>query len=91
MSVTRALASNLSRIKYDDLPLAVVEKSKLLVLDTMGNSIGGYRLNLSTVFLDLSKRWGVRARKRPSLETAPRYPCLWRPSVMERCPPCSTS
>ncbi len=63
MSVTRALAGNLSRIRYDDLPSAVVEKSKLLILDTMGNSVGGYPLDLSRVFVDMSTRLGSSSQE----------------------------
>ena len=58
MSSTRTLASYLSKIEYDDLPPAVVEKGKLAIVDAVGNCIGGYPIYLSKTFLELSKELG---------------------------------
>ncbi len=58
MSTTRTLAGYLSRLNYDDLPAEVVNTGKLAILDTLGNSIGGYPLELSKTFLSLSKGMG---------------------------------
>ena len=58
MSSTRTLAKYLSQMSYEDLPPKVVEKSKLSVLDALGNIIGGYPLNLSRTFLELAKDMG---------------------------------
>ena len=58
MSTTRTLASYLSNFKYEDLPPSVVEKGKIAIMDVLGNSIGGYPLNLSKTFLDVAKESG---------------------------------
>ena len=58
MSSTRALASYLSNIKYEDLPPPVVEKGKLAILDAVGISIGAYPLSLSKTYLELAKDLG---------------------------------
>ena len=59
MSSTRALAGYLSRLKFEDLPTDVVEKGKLSIINSLGNSIGGYPLTVSKTFLELSKELGV--------------------------------
>ena len=59
MSSTRALADYLSRLKYEDLPVDVVEKGKLSLINSLGNSIGGYPLTVSKTFLELSKDLGI--------------------------------
>ena len=51
MSSTRALAGYLSRLKFEDLPTDVVEKGKLSIINSLGNSIGGYPLTVSKTFL----------------------------------------
>ena len=58
MSSTRNLAGYLSNLKYEDLPPEVVEKGKLVVMDAVGNMIGGYPLRLSRTFLELAKDLG---------------------------------
>ena len=58
MSSTRTLASYLSNMKYEDLPPEVVEKGKMAIVDVVGNCIGGYPLDLSRTFLELSKELG---------------------------------
>ena len=58
MSSTRALASYISKLKYEDLPPSVVEKGKIAILDVLGISIGAYPLELSRTFLDLAKDMG---------------------------------
>ena len=59
MSSTRALAGYLSRLRYEDLPPDVVEKGKLSIINSVGNSIGGYPLTVSKTFLELSKDLGI--------------------------------
>jgi 2-methylcitrate dehydratase PrpD len=59
MSSTRALAGYLSRLKYENLPADVVEKGKLSLINSLGNSIGGYPLTVSKTFLELSKDLGI--------------------------------
>ena len=58
MSATRTLAGYLSALKYEDLPPPVVENGKLMVLDAIGNCIGGYSLPLATPFLEMAKELG---------------------------------
>ena len=58
MSATRTLASNISKLKYEDLPPSVVEKGKLAIMDSTGNAIGGYPLGLSKTFLKMAKDVG---------------------------------
>ena len=58
MSATRTLANYLSALKYEDLPPPVVEKGKLMVLDAIGNCIGGYSLPLATPFMEMAKELG---------------------------------
>ena len=59
MSATRALAGYISRIRYEDLPEDVVEKGKLSIINCLGNSIGGYLLPVSKIFLELAKEIGT--------------------------------
>ena len=59
MSSTRALAGYLSRLRFEDLPADVVEKGKLSIINSLGNSIGGYPLTVSKTFLELSKDLGI--------------------------------
>ena len=58
MSTTRTLASYLSKVNYEDLPPAVIERGKAATLDVVGNAIGGYPLSLSKTFLDVAKDSG---------------------------------
>lgn len=58
MSSTRALAGYLSRLQYEDLPEDVVEKGKLSLINSLGNSIGGFPLTVSKTFLELAKELG---------------------------------
>ena len=58
MSSTRTLAGYLSALRYEDLPPLVAEKGRLLILDAIGNCIGGYPLPLATPFLEMSKELG---------------------------------
>ena len=58
MSATRKLAGYVSRVKYEDLPPEVVERGKLQILDSVGNSIGAYPLSLSKTFLEMAKDLG---------------------------------
>ena len=58
MSSTRTLAGYLSALKYEDLPPPVAEKGRLLILDAIGNCIGGYPLALANPFLEMSKELG---------------------------------
>ena len=59
MSSTRALAGYLSELTYEDLPGDVIEKGKLSIINSLGNSIGGFPLEVSKTFLDLSKELGI--------------------------------
>ena len=58
MSATRNLASYVSRLKYEDLPPSVVGKAKLLIMDAVGNAMGGYVLDISKTFLNMAKDIG---------------------------------
>ncbi len=58
MSSTRALASYISKLQYEDLPPSVVEKGKIAILDVLGISLGAYPLGLSKTFLELAKDMG---------------------------------
>ena len=59
MSATRGLASYLSKMRYEDLPPDVVQQGKLALMNSLGNSIGGYPLRLAGTFLELAKDMGV--------------------------------
>ena len=54
MSSTRTLASFLSNLEFQDLPAPVAEKGKRVIIDVLGNSIGGYPLPLARTFVDLA-------------------------------------
>ena len=58
MSSTRTLASYLSGLRYEHLPPEIVEKGKLVIMDALGNCIGGYPMALSRTFLELAKDLG---------------------------------
>ncbi len=58
MSATRTLAGFASRLRFEDLPKSVVEKGELVIIDALGNAIGGYTLGLAETFMDLAKDIG---------------------------------
>jgi len=41
MDISYAMAEKISRIRFDDLPTPVIEKTKLLILDTIGVAMAG--------------------------------------------------
>ncbi|GAA0179943.1 MmgE/PrpD family protein [Clostridium sediminicola] len=44
LEVTRLISEYASNVKYEDIPAQVIEFAKLLILDSVGNSIGGQLL-----------------------------------------------
>ena len=58
MSSTRTLAGYLSALKYEDIPTAAAEKGRLMILDAVGNCIGGYPLPLAAPFLEMAREMG---------------------------------
>jgi aconitate decarboxylase len=64
---TRALAEHISRSRFEDLPGAVVEHAKLLVLDTLGVGIYGASLP-----------WSDRLRATAQSMEAPGRVSVWR-------------
>jgi len=55
---TIALAEFISQFKYKDIPSEVVEHTKRVVLDFMGVSLSGSRMENSRIITDMVKEWG---------------------------------
>ena len=86
-----ALAGYLSRLKFEDLPTDVVEKGKLSIINSLGNSIGGYPLTVSKTFLELSKELGVGRPESTLIGDGAKVSVSGRRSGTERCRPCWTT
>lgn len=52
-NITRDLATFIARVKYEDLPKDVVEKSKLILLDDIGNALGGHITDRARIAMEL--------------------------------------
>lgn len=57
-NVTAELAAFVSRTRYEDLPRDVVEKVKLVLLDDIGNALGGYVTDRARIALELVEETG---------------------------------
>jgi 2-methylcitrate dehydratase PrpD len=49
-------------ICYDDLPEAVIDQVKILILDTFGNAIAGHRADGVDIVYDRVREWGGRSQ-----------------------------
>lgn len=59
-SVTGELAAFMTRIRYEDVPRDVVEQVKLLLLDDIGNALGGYVTDRGRIALEFADDNGGR-------------------------------
>lgn len=57
MTITARLSEFCQNLRYEELPPEVIEKAKLLVLDTLGVAIGSTVLDFGQGALDLSTEW----------------------------------
>lgn len=57
-NVTRDLATFITQVKYEDLPPDVVEKVKLILLDDIGNALGGYITDRARIAVELVDEMG---------------------------------
>lgn len=56
--VTQQLAKSVTTIKYDDLPQEVVEKIKLMLLDSIGCALAGHITDRGRIALELVEEFG---------------------------------
>ena len=57
-NVTRDLATFVTEFKYEDLPSDVMEKVKLILLDDIGNALGGYITDRARIAIELVDEMG---------------------------------
>jgi len=57
-TVTQLLAAEMAAIEFDELPRAVVDRVKALLLDSLGNIISGSRERPAQVLARVLARWG---------------------------------
>jgi 2-methylcitrate dehydratase PrpD len=57
-TIAQRLAQFDSRLAFDDIPAKVVEKTKLLILDTLGICLGSTRLDFGEAVLGVVAGWG---------------------------------
>lgn len=57
-NVTRDLANFITEVKYEDLPQDVAEKLKLILLDDIGNALGGYITDRARIAVELVDELG---------------------------------
>ena len=57
-NVTKDLATFITKVKYEDLPHDVVEKVKLILLDDIGNALGGYITDRARIAVELVDEMG---------------------------------
>ncbi len=57
-TIAQRLAQFSESLRFEDIPPAVIEKAKRLVLDTIGVSIGSTRIDFGQSALKLISRWG---------------------------------
>lgn len=55
---SRVLAEFASRLRYEDLPTAVVDEAKRIILDTIGCGLGGYAVEKGQMAVRLAQRSG---------------------------------
>src|SRR3990172_2476703 len=60
-TIAERLAQFSYDLSYDDIPPAVIDKTKRLILDTIGVSIGSTRIDFGEAALALVSRWGGAA------------------------------
>ncbi len=56
--VTDALADFICRVRFEDLPQLVVEKTKLVLLDSIGCALGAYAVDRAKIITDLVEELG---------------------------------
>ena len=56
--VTKDLATFITKVKYEDLPHDVVEKVRLILLDDIGNALGGYITDRARIAVELVDEMG---------------------------------
>jgi len=57
-NITRDLAALIIGVKYEDLPKDAVEKVKLILLDDIGNALGGYITDRARIAMELVDEMG---------------------------------
>jgi 2-methylcitrate dehydratase PrpD len=62
MEITKKLAEFIADTKYRDIPSAVVEKSKLCILDCLGSALGGLEDEASKIIVDYVNAYGGSAQ-----------------------------
>ena len=68
-NVTRQLAESVIETSYSSLPQEVIEKIKLMLLDSIGCALGGYITDRARIALELAEEFGAIPRL-ASLEIA---------------------
>jgi len=58
---SEALVENAFRTRFEDLPAATIERTKLLILDTLGAAIAALDADTCRPLRDLVRRWGGAA------------------------------
>jgi 2-methylcitrate dehydratase PrpD len=58
MSVTHELAKYIAKARYEDFPQEVIDKARLLILDTLGCALGGFSTVLGEIVVDAIKELG---------------------------------
>jgi len=53
--IAPVLAGHIVKTKYEDLPMEVVEKAKLCILDSVGCALGGCRTDIGKAVIDLTR------------------------------------
>ena len=57
-NVTRDLATFITGAKYEDLPQVEVESAKLILLDDIGNALGGFITDRGRIAMELVNEMG---------------------------------
>lgn len=61
-TVSSRIAAFVQPLRYEDLPVAVIEKCRMLILDTVGVCIGSRQLDFAAKASELALRWGGPAQ-----------------------------
>lgn len=61
-NITKQLSESVIKMKYETLPQDLVEKTKLMVLDSLGCALGGYITDRARIMLELIKEFGGNDR-----------------------------
>ena len=58
--VTARLAQSVAAIKYDDIPDSAIQKTKEILLDSIGCALGAYATERAKIAIQLGESFGVK-------------------------------